>query len=173
MTCVVDLGALLLSDDQSAEYLWLGLNILSLSSLAIFEKSTDPNDLSQFQCLRRGLGLFNDDMHTFKTTLTMPPLALFSRDGHLSNKDAKKMLEAHFNPESGFSEEIGNRNLLKNIISSVFESRELLSASAKNSSLKEILRTEAVHTRCASAGLHQLFVVRPIPSFVSRWLSAG
>lgn len=144
-TCVINLGPLLTSGNEERNM--LALNILSLSSLVVFEK-VEGQSLSQFDFLRRILDVFGGDLNSLKSSLAIPPLVLFSHSGHVSAKESKKMLETYLAPEVGFSEEIGNRNLIRNVINTLFESREAIGATApRGSSISDMFGTDELRSR--------------------------
>ena len=123
---ILNIGPLVSPDQTDTKLLKLCLNLLSMCSLVVLEKPREANNVAIFDVLRRGLEYFGGDMALFKSSVPMPPLVLFSREGHLSHKESKKTMDSLFNPEGGFSEEIGERNLLRNLATSVFENREVL-----------------------------------------------
>jgi hypothetical protein len=125
----------------------LALNILSMSSLVVFEKA-ESHSFTQFEFLRRLLEFFGGDMNSLKSSVTIPPLVLFSHAGHISSKDSKKTMELYLAPESGFSEEIGERNMIRNLITTVFESREAIGAATpRGTSVSDLFGTDELRSR--------------------------
>jgi hypothetical protein len=124
--CILDISPLVTFTDSDS--LWFLVNLLSLSSALLVEKSSndDAATFLQFQFLEQVLTLFHDEIGNIKSSVTFPPLLFYSASP-ISPKDSKKFLEIFFKPENGFTEEISRKNSLRGMIDSLFHSRELLS----------------------------------------------
>jgi hypothetical protein len=125
--CILDISQFVHSTDSDS--LWLLLNLFSLSSGLLLEKTQDDSIFLQLHFLEQFLSLFHNEMGALKSTIPFPSL-LFYSSSPLSVKDAKKVLENFVKPESGFSEDISQRNVLKGILDSLFHSKEFLSPDA-------------------------------------------
>jgi hypothetical protein len=127
--CILDISCLVTSTDSDS--LWFLVNLLSLSSALLVEKSSHDETaatattLLQFQFLEQVLFLFQNEMGNMKSAVTFPPLLFYSLTP-ISTKDSKKFLEIFFKPESGFTEEISRKNALRAIVDSLFHSREIM-----------------------------------------------
>jgi hypothetical protein len=121
---ILDISQFVHSTDSDS--LWFLLNLFSLSSGLLLEKSQDETIFPQLHFLEKFLSLFHHEMGTLKSAISFPSL-LFYSSSPISIKDSKKLLETFLKPENGFSEEISQKNSLKGILDSIFHSKEFLS----------------------------------------------